>query len=117
MPVLLVDDHRQFAFAVKVMLEASGVPCDVAHSGPEALEKLRGGFRPRIILLDWMMPEMSGREVLTILREEFPGVPVAVVSGFSFEPTADVGQPRVSKPVSREDLLALIEQYGLPEIE
>jgi CheY-like chemotaxis protein len=65
--------------------------------------------RPRLILLDLMMPEMDGRELLAILQEdaELKHVPVVVVSA---SPTPPAGVRAVRKPVRLEVLLDTIGQ-------
>ena len=81
--VLLVDDNDDLREAF-VLLAAALELDAVAHgNGPDALEALRRGLRPCLILLDLAMPEMDGfafrREQLK--HSELACIPVAVVSG------------------------------------
>ena len=78
---LVVDDDERFRAFVGAGLTDSGIRCDLANGGAEALAILddpaRGPFD--IVLLDIMMPEATGWEVLAAIRER-AGVPVIFVS-------------------------------------
>jgi CheY-like chemotaxis protein len=83
MTVLVVDDDDDVREGVQSFLESEGHPTHGAANGREALSLLRTQFDPpRLILLDLMMPVMSGWEVLVeldvdpLLRE----IPVAIMS-------------------------------------
>lgn len=68
--VLVVDDDPATLDVVRRMLELRGIQVDTASSGPEALERLRQDPLPHVILLDVMMPHMSGHEVLRSIRAD-----------------------------------------------
>ena len=80
--VLLVDDNRELAFLVKRLLEKRGHTVHLAFSGEEALRHLSNGVRPDIVLLDVIMPGMSGEEVLSCIRssEKLKDIPVYMFS-------------------------------------
>ena len=61
--VLLVDDGENNRLTLSAILEDEGFEFRTARTGPEALEKIED-FRPRLVILDYMMPLLSGREVL-----------------------------------------------------
>jgi CheY-like chemotaxis protein len=108
--ILIVEDDAACAASVKDILEEEGHrTVRVAHHGREALRLLARAGRPRLILLDLMMPEMDGRELLAILQEdaELKHVPVVVVSA---SPTPPAGVRAVRKPVRLEVLLDTIGQ-------
>ena len=67
MRLLFAEDDRDLARAVKVLLEHAGYSVDAVHDGREALDYARSGGYDGVIL-DWMMPGMSGIEVLEQLR-------------------------------------------------
>jgi two-component system, OmpR family, response regulator len=76
--LLYVDDDPDIRAIVQMALELDGgfVPT-LAGSGIEALAQVDGGFRPEVIVLDMMMPEMDGLETLDRLRERLPAdIPV-----------------------------------------
>jgi PAS domain S-box-containing protein len=67
--VLVVDDNRDAAESLAMILSISGSQVDVALSGAQALEKVRS-FAPDIVLMDIGMPGMDGYEVAKRLRED-----------------------------------------------
>jgi DNA-binding NarL/FixJ family response regulator len=81
--VLLVDDHALLQHALASMLEPllSGGEIVCAASAQEAVAALRGGKKFHLVLLDLKLPDSDGLRLLTLLRREAPGVPVAVFSG------------------------------------
>jgi CheY-like chemotaxis protein len=83
--VLVVEDEPVTRQALVLVLEAEGCTVAQAGNGQEALELLRGGLRPGVILLDLAMPVMDGWQFLRE-RERDPAlavIPVVVVSAVS----------------------------------
>lgn len=78
--VLLVDDEPVLLESLSTILEANGFSCRTARDGFEALRCLRQ-TPPDIIISDLRMPNMSGFELLAIIRRRFPQIAVIVVSG------------------------------------
>jgi PAS domain S-box-containing protein len=70
--VLVVDDNRDAAESLAMLLRTRGVDAEVSHDGPSALERVRT-WKPTAVLLDLGMPGMDGYEVAKRLREEAPG--------------------------------------------
>jgi CheY-like chemotaxis protein len=81
--VLIVDDDDDVRETLRACLEEEGFLVRTARNGREAFAQLSTGTPPGLILLDLMMPEMNGWEVLERLRndEERAAIPVAVMSG------------------------------------
>lgn len=78
--VLVVDDEPNILTSLKRALEVEGYRGLVAGSGPLCLETVaREG--PDVVLLDVVMPEMDGLEVLRRLREQHADLPVVMMSG------------------------------------
>ncbi|MCD6590868.1 MAG: response regulator [Candidatus Aenigmarchaeota archaeon] len=67
--VMVVDDEESLIELVKAVLEEEGYRVITAMNGEEALEKLKT-VKPDLILLDMMMPGMSGREVCERIRKD-----------------------------------------------
>jgi len=65
--IMVVDDNPDIITIVKTILEGKGYNVLSAASGPELLDLLKGQ-KPDLIILDIMMPEMDGLEVLTRLK-------------------------------------------------
>lgn len=78
--VLVVDDDRHIAEFISMFLTYKGYDVCVAYSGVEALTKAKE-WRPHLMLLDIVMPEMDGMETLRQLREFDEDVCVMMVTG------------------------------------
>lgn len=78
--LLVVDDDEAIRELLSAMLTEKGYETAAAEDGLQALELLPQ-FRPDLVVTDLRMPRMSGFELLKIVREQFPRVPVIVVSG------------------------------------
>jgi CheY-like chemotaxis protein len=79
--IMVVDDNPDIITIVRTILEGKGFNVLSASSGPECLDALKSQ-RPDLIVLDIMMPEMDGLEVLTRLKamSEFTNVPVVLLT-------------------------------------
>jgi signal transduction histidine kinase/CheY-like chemotaxis protein len=67
--VLVVDDNRDAALSLRMLLQLDGSETEVAYDGAEALQKARA-FKPELILMDIGMPEMDGYETCRAIRAE-----------------------------------------------
>ena len=85
--VLVVDDERQVGAALRDALAEFGYIVKNAASGREALG-LISVFHPDVVLLDVMMPGMTGDEVLDHLHEAHPGIAVVMVTALEDEDRA-----------------------------
>jgi two-component system response regulator RegX3 len=109
--VLVVEDEESFSDALSYMLRKEGFEVSVAPTGPSALTEFdRGGAD--IVLLDLMLPEMSGTEVCRQLRQK-SGVPIIMVTARDSEIDKVVGlelgaDDYVTKPYSPRELVARI---------
>jgi two-component system response regulator MprA len=117
--VLAVDDDYDVLLALQDVLEMEGYRVIPARSGREALELLRRGLRPAVILLDLMMPEVSGWEFRAqqLQDEALARLPVVVVSGqgLSMREVAALGvNDYLKKPVDLDELLTTVARYATP---
>jgi CheY-like chemotaxis protein/anti-sigma regulatory factor (Ser/Thr protein kinase) len=103
--VLVIDDEPQIARLIAERLAPFDVDAAVAHSGAEALERLRAEEFDAVTL-DILMAGMSGFEVLRALRADpdLRGMPVVVVSVFSGN-AALAGEWVVAKPIDGDELV------------
>lgn len=69
--VLIVDDDPNSRLLLKTILRKSGFKVQVAEGGKEALEIIDQPDAPRMIICDWMMPEIDGIEVLKHVRSKY----------------------------------------------
>jgi CheY-like chemotaxis protein len=111
--VLVVDDHDATRQTITRMLEAGGFEVRTASNGIEALERLaRERSEIDLVLSDVTMPGMNGIDLSYHIREQYPDVPVAIVSGDVSElersiiGRADV--PFIKKPFHAESLYSAI---------
>jgi two-component system response regulator MprA len=119
--VLAVDDDYDVLFALQDVLEMEGYRVIPARSGQEALELLRKGLRPAVILLDLMMPEVSGWEFRAqqAADPELARIPVVVVSGqgLSDREVSSLGvDGYLKKPVDLDQLLTAVGRYAHPSL-
>ena len=113
--VLVCDDDPAVLQVVATLLEEHGYNVLTANSGSSAVERAATD-RPDVILMDLLMPGMSGTEAIGALRErsETAGIPVVVLSGLGREKRANLGLPATSlsgwlnKPPDIADLLAAL---------
>ena len=111
--LLLVEDDPTLRRALSFNLAREGYDVAAAADGESALEAARSD-RLDLILLDVMLPGMSGVEVLRVLRREGVSTPVIILSAKGDEIDRVVGlqvgaDDYVAKPFSRPELLARIE--------
>jgi len=81
--IIYVDDEPDIRIIVEMALALDpSLDVRIAASGREALDIIAQGFVPEIALLDLMMPEMSGREVLAHLRDmpQFATLPILFIT-------------------------------------
>ena len=82
--ILVVDDEVDFQKVIKMRLEANNYDVVIAGGGKEALEKIKSQ-KPDAVLLDILMPEIGGIDVLTKIRQTDKNLPVFMVTAFSNE--------------------------------
>src|SRR6478672_6866189 len=109
--ILVVDDEPTLRETIVDALEADGFRVVSAADGREALTKFRAE-RPDLVLLDLMLPELSGIEVCRIIRAE-SGVPIVMLTAKDSELDKVVGlelgaDDYVTKPFSLRELTARI---------
>jgi two-component system chemotaxis sensor kinase CheA len=80
--VLIVDDDERNRYALSSYLDMMEMEVFTADNGAVALNFLRSGKNIDVILLDIMMPEMDGYEMLKVLRDDhaFKDIPVIAVT-------------------------------------
>ena len=115
--ILIVDDNPRFSHSARLILQESGqyVVCE-ENDAASAVETARS-FRPDLILLDLVMPQLDGAEVAAQVESDWAlhGVPIVFVTGLVTRDEARNGQRIdghrvVSKPVSSFDLLGSVEE-------
>jgi two-component system KDP operon response regulator KdpE len=110
-PTLVVDDDPRIRMLVRVNLEARGYQVEEAANGREAIACVEQGT-PALVILDLVMPEISGDQVCTWIRER-SDVPIIVLSAHDDEElkvqALDAGaDDYVTKPFAPEEFMARI---------
>jgi len=113
--ILIVDDSSEMRQYLRMLLELDCYQVETVGTGIEALQLLRDGFAPAVVLLDVKMPGMNGWQTLRHLRKLWPDLSVIMCSGDD-EPdrirrAAFLGvQAYLAKPVQHLYLSAAIER-------
>ncbi len=115
MSVVLVEDDASIRVTTQEILAGFGHRVATASNGQEGLDVLaRQNGEVDVVILDWVMPVLGGRETLESIRKAYPALPVIVSSGFA--PGHEALRPHLDerllfflqKPYRAEELLALI---------
>jgi CheY-like chemotaxis protein len=78
--ILVVDDDEAIRDSIGMVLRAAGYDVSFAEDGFDALMQLRKTF-PTVVISDLNMPQMSGFELLSVVRRRFPHISVIAMSG------------------------------------
>jgi two-component system OmpR family response regulator len=109
--ILVVDDEPNIADLLSAALSFEGYEVSVAGTGNEALDLARS-FRPNLVMLDVMLPDLDGNEVCRRLRAQGDTVPIVFLT--ARDTTEDkvtglgLGDDYVTKPFSVEELMARV---------
>lgn len=110
--ILVVDDDRDIRDLVAIKLESAGLDVETRADGSQALEAASGG-EWAVIVLDVMMPGMSGIDVLRAIRARGDRTPVILLTARGQEKDIEAGfaagaDHYVTKPFSPRALLARV---------
>jgi two-component system cell cycle response regulator DivK len=115
--ILIVDDNEDVVTTYRVVLERMGYGVDIARDGNECLEKIEQN-RPDIVLLDVLLPGLSGNEVCRLIKEtartsDIPVVAItASVAADTREKMAEVGADAfLLKPIEVSDLNRVVKKF------
>jgi CheY-like chemotaxis protein len=111
--ILVVDDEPRMCQSLKQLLAGRGYTVETAASGREALRRL-AGQAPDLVLLDLVLPDVSGQEVLDQIRQQHPGLLVIMISGIASIDAAVAALRAgaydfIRKPLESEELLRRVE--------
>jgi two-component system chemotaxis response regulator CheY len=115
MDVLLVDDSKTMRLLVQRAIRQAGfrgLVVGEAENGAQALEKLRGE-KPKVILSDWNMPEMSGIDFLMQVRASQNTVPFGFITSEASAQIRDLAMNSganflITKPFTPEDVHSVL---------
>jgi len=109
--ILVVDDDTDLRETVGELLVDEGYRPRLCENGREALLALRGGERPRLILLDLMMPEMNGWQFREeqLKDEGLSKIPVVVMTASRGVDAQPISASEVLwKPIGLDELLRVV---------
>jgi len=114
MKLFIIDDSTVNNIFLQSILEENGYIVDSAISGEEALRKIET-FVPDVILLDLMMPGMSGIDLLKKFREMELDIPVVIISAYKEyeyqKKTLELGAKEFFlKPLDKDKLISYLER-------
>jgi DNA-binding response OmpR family regulator len=114
--ILIADDEPNIVISLEYLLKRAGYQVLVARDGQEAIDAIRRE-RPRLVLLDVMMPKKSGHDVCTELRADpdLAGTLVLMLSAKGRDTDVDKGlgvgaDAYMTKPFSTKDLAAKVAE-------
>jgi|SRR5262245_16062124 len=113
-PVLIVEDDADLREMMAQLLSLEGFQPATVANGREALEYLRDGDAPRVILLDLMMPVMDGWEFRRKQQADpaLASVPVIILSALDQTRAGNLNAKAfLKKPLDFDHLLALVREY------
>jgi len=113
--VLIVEDEYGNAEILQLLLEAEGYRVAVASNGKQALDILRDGEKPALILSDFMMPIMNGGEFGRAIRQDemLGQIPFVFMTGTSedvVQRVFDAYDAFLAKPIEVDSLLLVVKR-------
>ena len=116
--IMVVDDEADVRDVIKLQLEQKGLNVLEAVDGQNAIDILKSGdnmVNCGVILCDIRMPNVNGVECIQFIREQAPGIPIVVITGYpDTELASDLLKKGVKdylvKPVEKEKLLAVVDE-------
>jgi CheY-like chemotaxis protein len=115
--ILVVDDDDAVRTMMCIVLSMDGYSAEGVADGVAALQRLRSGAPPALVIVDLMMPRMDGDTLIRTMSRDtsLAKIPVAIVSGQMNPGTHRLGpqvRARLVKPVELDDLLELVHQVA-----
>lgn len=113
--VLVVEDEPDMRDSLKALIESEGYVVATALDGKQAIELMSSAQVPGLVVLDLLLPEMTGWEFLAEMRkvERLSQIPVIVISGVDDDlmPHAPAIAERIRKPIDVDHFFTLLEKY------
>lgn len=116
--ILVVDDDEDIREILCVVLQVHGYHATAVADGQTALDKLRNHYRAALILLDMLMPGLSGADLMKALKNDpaLAPIPVVVMSGdhTACDTAAALGAAAcLIKPVEMDQLVQVVERHAI----
>jgi CheY-like chemotaxis protein len=109
--ILVVDDDEDIRELLKDALEDAGYVVRVAENGREGLDSLQKLDHPCMVLLDLIMPVMTGNELYEAMQADPALASIPVVVSTSDPRRAPAGAELLNKPVDLRTLMRVVERH------
>ena len=111
--ILVVDDESSMRFLLRLTFESEGFEVVEAHHGAAALERVKEGPPPDLVVTDLMMPVMEGRELVERLQADLATaqIPILVLSSNANVEVLGAAAP-LRKPFDRDALPGAVRSPG-----
>jgi CheY-like chemotaxis protein len=108
--IFVAEDDPDVRTSIAEILREEGFEVFEFANGEEMLRELRTGVRPCVVLVDLLMPEMSGQEFVAELRSDpsLSKIPVVMITGAK---TTVLDVEVLRKPFDLSDLIATVNRY------
>lgn len=116
--IMVIDDEVINVKVLTAQLGKAGYDVSTYFNGPSALQAIKEGYLPDVVLLDIMMPQMNGYEVCTELRNEYDKIELPVIMLTAKNHVTDIleafrvgANDYVTKPIAKDELLVRIKTH------
>lgn len=113
--ILIVEDEKDFARALEILLNSKGYKIEIANDGMSGLQKARE-MSPDLIILDIMLPKINGYKISRLLKfdEQFKNIPIIMLTARAEKHDEEVGMETgadiyMTKPLENKELLRNME--------
>ncbi|WP_028842511.1 response regulator [Thermodesulfovibrio yellowstonii] len=113
--VLIVDDSATMLLSLKTNLEIHGFKVEQASNGKQAIDKVKSGLKPDLIITDINMPEMDGLDFIKNVRPILRFTPILILTTESEQTKREQAKKLgatgwLVKPVAGQDLISVIKK-------
>lgn len=108
--ILVVEDHADTRVSLYQLLTREGFSVLTADNGQQALDLLERGIRPALVLIDLMLPEVSGFDLIAHLRSDpdLRLIPTVVITALPKDQVRVIADVVLHKPLDFEPLVATV---------
>ncbi|MBI2542425.1 response regulator [Candidatus Woesearchaeota archaeon] len=106
-PILLVDD--EIAEVLGGILKDAGYSSINCTDGSHAIQQIQGGLEYKLAIVDVVLPDMDGEQVINASRKRHPEVPIVSVSGYKNKPAGS--EHHFVKPFNFDEFFRIIDSY------
>ncbi len=113
--IFIVDDSTTMVMSLKSSLEIAGFKVETAADGQQALDKIKKGLKPDLMITDINMPKMDGIELIRETRKVLRFTPILTLTTESQQAKRDEAKKLgasgwLVKPIASADLVKVIRQ-------